>query len=631
MENNQNDQPELKPQITPQDVPPIGKIQQRANLGIIPTGYRDSMTYYELVAWLCKYVEDTVIPALNNNANGLGELQTLFQELVKLYNQLKDYVNNYFDTLDLQDEVNNKIDELEQSGLLYKMIGKNKVNKLAPEWISKQYLYTITYDASNYTKPFLAVSKDGFNWEKVYELPEDAFVDTSLSAGNKVYDISSAVIGEYFYMIYDYIDSTYNDYENLNQNIFLGGNRVGVSRTKDFLNWESWNLEIDLAFKQTWAPEFFIDDNKYYITIALGNGTDTVQIGTKQEYFKTTYLLECDPQYQNILNYTKNFTGTFLNIDPFLYKEGNSYYLLLKNEESKWLELYQSTDILNFQNKIATLAYYNKDKKITSIEGASLIKINNRYIVYYDINGMSDLTGIFVSEDLENWTTPNILALPQKFYHFTPVIVNQNNRSIINKFFEAYNYPNFSINNMKFGALNEFNIENYNLAYFLPLPGSKYVLYTTSNINNVITPKNWFFGGENINASYIITNMSGANSFKVRVGQDDKQINGLNSLILGFYFENYSGAPVGQYKYRKQGNIPVPRTPANTAYKQTIHIDQPTKINGVHVTPYYVRTLTADQILQCYIQYLAPKDFTICVIANFQIDAETLQVLYETY
>ena len=51
------------------------------NLGIIPTSYKDSMSYYECLAWLCKYLEETVIPSVNQNGEAVQELQGLYNEL----------------------------------------------------------------------------------------------------------------------------------------------------------------------------------------------------------------------------------------------------------------------------------------------------------------------------------------------------------------------------------------------------------------------------------------------------------------------------------------------------------------------------------------------------------------------
>lgn len=85
------------------------------NLGIIPTSYKDSMSYYECLAWLCKFLEEQVIPTVNENGEAVEELQALYVEL-------NSYVTNYFDTLDVQEEINNKLDDMVEQGTLQEII-----------------------------------------------------------------------------------------------------------------------------------------------------------------------------------------------------------------------------------------------------------------------------------------------------------------------------------------------------------------------------------------------------------------------------------------------------------------------------------------------------------------------------
>ena len=85
-------------------------------IGVFPTAFTDAMTYYECLAYLVKYLEDTVITAVNENAEALEEVQTL-------YIQLKSYVDNYFTNLDVQEEINKKLDQMTASGELGDLIG----------------------------------------------------------------------------------------------------------------------------------------------------------------------------------------------------------------------------------------------------------------------------------------------------------------------------------------------------------------------------------------------------------------------------------------------------------------------------------------------------------------------------
>lgn len=74
----------------------------------------DSLTNYGL---LCKIVEylNNVISSQNQVINNITALNNAFIEL-------KDYIDNYFDNLDVQEEINNKIDEMVESGELQRIL-----------------------------------------------------------------------------------------------------------------------------------------------------------------------------------------------------------------------------------------------------------------------------------------------------------------------------------------------------------------------------------------------------------------------------------------------------------------------------------------------------------------------------
>lgn len=86
-------------------------------IGELPSSYLVSMTYEEQLLWLCNYLQNVVIPTVNNNGEAVEELQNLFV-------QLQEYVDNYFENLDVQEEINNKLDEMAESGELEAIIAE---------------------------------------------------------------------------------------------------------------------------------------------------------------------------------------------------------------------------------------------------------------------------------------------------------------------------------------------------------------------------------------------------------------------------------------------------------------------------------------------------------------------------
>lgn len=81
----------------------------------IPAVYDNTMSYYDELTGLIAYIEQTVIPAVNTNQEALVQLQNL-------YLQLKEYVDHYFDNLDVQEEINNKIDSMVNNGTFQQIL-----------------------------------------------------------------------------------------------------------------------------------------------------------------------------------------------------------------------------------------------------------------------------------------------------------------------------------------------------------------------------------------------------------------------------------------------------------------------------------------------------------------------------
>lgn len=95
---------------------------------VIPLAYDESMSYYETLCALRNYLVNTVIPAINNNAKAVTELQNKYNEFTENINNtvknLEDYIDNYFNNLDVQTEINNKLDQMAESGELTDIIAQ---------------------------------------------------------------------------------------------------------------------------------------------------------------------------------------------------------------------------------------------------------------------------------------------------------------------------------------------------------------------------------------------------------------------------------------------------------------------------------------------------------------------------
>lgn len=81
---------------------------------VLPLVYDESLSYYEL---LCK-----VVDYLNKTMEDVGVLEGDVSGLHEAYKKLQGYVNDYFSTLDVQEEINNKLDVMTENGTLSDLI-----------------------------------------------------------------------------------------------------------------------------------------------------------------------------------------------------------------------------------------------------------------------------------------------------------------------------------------------------------------------------------------------------------------------------------------------------------------------------------------------------------------------------
>lgn len=89
---------------------------------VLPLVYDDSLSYYEL---LCK-----VVAYLNDVIENVDGLKIDIDKLLAAYGELENYVNNYFNNLDVQAEINVKLDIMASDGTLAQIINEQIFNEL---------------------------------------------------------------------------------------------------------------------------------------------------------------------------------------------------------------------------------------------------------------------------------------------------------------------------------------------------------------------------------------------------------------------------------------------------------------------------------------------------------------------
>ena len=295
------------------------------SIGYIPTSYKVGMTYEEQLWWLCDFLENTVIPTVNQNGQAVEELQNLYIEL-------KSYVDNYFENLDIQTEINNKLDEMVENGTLAKIINEdifNELNQKVDNLINSQFNLP-NFFLHCYFDPN-GSDENGFNIhlftsldnKNVSRIANDLVID-GFNRDAKIY--------------YNEFDKKFYIVTTSGQ----GGVVAKIIRTNDFINFETKMITIDNISNDypVWSPNLYFENENIYLNFSYGDSSNNLF---------DNYLSKCN----NLNNLTFNSASkiNLLNpqsvsyIDGQINKFNNAYYLILKDNVKNIYQIWKSSSI----------------------------------------------------------------------------------------------------------------------------------------------------------------------------------------------------------------------------------------------------------------------------------------------
>lgn len=302
---------------------------------VLPLVYDDSLSYYEL---LCK-----VVDYLNKTMEDVETLHGDVSNLYEAYRQLQLWVNTYFNNLDVQEEINNKLDEMAKNGTLSNLLFNiPKFSTFQPVLIGRTWGLSTE---NNHAQGGCCVSNNVVVYARTLVNPTTDIVtlteiDTSAElirreveiplghCDNITYipEINALACTPYMHapsnelwksiILIDY--STFSIIKEINTDIlFLG---IGYDRSNkklyvsdDSYNFYEFNLDnetyskvfsYDLGFS-TVTQGFCVNNNRFYLSIAypnniiscdnLGNTLSVLNIPeTTIENFKFGELEWCD-------------------------------------------------------------------------------------------------------------------------------------------------------------------------------------------------------------------------------------------------------------------------------------------------------------------------------------------------
>ena len=298
------------------------------SLGMLPSSYKESLTYEEQLLWFFKYLDETVIPTVNNNAEAVEELQAL-------YIQIKTYVDEYFENLDVQEEINNKLDEMVEDGTLQEIITSyinsnvdwcfDNINdmKSASNLINGSYAKTMGYYNIN----------DGGNG--YYYITDD---NTLIDDGGSVIELNSGLKAVL-----------------LNENEFINVLQYGAKGNNNFDNTTVFTNIINRA--NITLKNIYIPNGNYRIYSDLPTIYDGIQIIGEETSLKTengTIIKDYRETATYLLNFekigeTSRLGGGIKNIT--FISETDTFgkcCIKINNLSSGWTSIIESIRIANY-------------------------------------------------------------------------------------------------------------------------------------------------------------------------------------------------------------------------------------------------------------------------------------------
>lgn len=352
-----------------------------STIGELPTSFTESMSYYELLAWLCNYIEKTVVPAVDNNAEALVEL--------------RDFVIHYFDSTDFQAMVNAKLDEMATDGTLANLINQEIFGELNDKVTQNSNDIDSLEDSVDALEEKMDFANAGnmvqsFIWNDP---------DASNVCQGACYDASNDVLYVYVPLEGSYTHGTIRKF-SLNNHSYLGkidnvplfhgngltylnnnlyaasfydasGNATNtVIKQYNLTNGTTDTLDYfgDLGYARSFGVTS-IDDNTLIVAMSASASRNVSEV----------HFIKYNIISHQTSEYTRDFNGYRVNASEALvdiqYSDGKLYLLTDKDHQIFEFNLTDTTATLN---KVYRLPYYDEEGLyLGEMEGFCAIPADN--------------------------------------------------------------------------------------------------------------------------------------------------------------------------------------------------------------------------------------------------------------
>lgn len=309
---------------------------------VLPLVYDDSLSYYEL---LCK-----VVDYLNKTMEDVETLHGDVTNLYTAYEKLQSYVNNYFSTLDVQEEINNKLDDMVNDGTFDVIVGRFYKGLPFP------YIGVITKASSDSKDKYhtLAISYDGVCFNEIPGYEYFAVPETGLeNFGTDCY-IFQLKDGTWL------ITATNSRVDSENDGLVCSTKDFKTFVTKPFnfgaKQYIVNNLGVSEEEAYRWVPQLFYDkDDNLCILMSWvykdSDGKDKYNLDPARYFNLVWSRVTWDDEEKTLVGNANNFqkilTGVDSSMDGNILWDGdiNKYRLVFKDRVNQWVDYGELSDL----------------------------------------------------------------------------------------------------------------------------------------------------------------------------------------------------------------------------------------------------------------------------------------------
>lgn len=296
---------------------------------VLPLVYDDSLSYYEL---LCK-----VVDYLNKTMENVNDLSENFDDLQAAFNTLKNFVENYFNNLDVQEEINKKLDEMSINGFFDTLVSKYLAKSIP---LPMDYTYIKNATVNDLLNNYLSFNNN-------IRLSENLTLNELYCRDGMISENGISIINTLTYTtVVAMKDNTITvadvDAFNIGDKVRVGDNEfifATILDKKDNILTLDTNIYFDVGMVVAKLSNTAVLENLTFNNMAL-------TISNNIAYIKNCTFNNCTVKLTGGIFYVEN--STFNQTNTLLYKTGKS---LINNNH--YNNCYKSIECqLSFENKI---------------------------------------------------------------------------------------------------------------------------------------------------------------------------------------------------------------------------------------------------------------------------------------